>query len=653
MLAEAAISADACASLPDLIRELDCGAGFVIVTEEALATAHLAPLAAWIADQQEWSDLPFVLLTTHGGGLERNPAAQRYLDVLGNVTFIERPFHPTTLVSVARASLRGRQRQYEARARLEALRDSEGRFEAIANSIDQIIWSTRPDGSNDYYNQRWYDYTGMARGSTDGDGWNAMFHPEDRARAWALWQESLATGEPYHIEYRLRHRSGQYRWVLGRAQCVRDSTGTITRWYGTCTDIQDIVEAREVLARSREDLERAVAERTQDLMHAEEALRQSQKMEAIGQLTGGVAHDFNNMLTIIKSSTDLLRRPNLTDERRRHYVDAISTTVDRASKLTSQLLAFARRQALNPEVFDVAERILAVTDMLRTLVGSRIDLVTEISSETCCVEADASQLETALVNMVVNARDAMEGQGTLTIRVDIVSQIPAIRGHGGGQGQFVAVSVADTGTGVSPDTIAHIFEPFFTTKGVGKGTGLGLSQVYGFAKQSGGDVNVESEVARGTTFTVYLPRVEPKPATDAMETRSEPAPTEHGRGRRVLVVEDNLEVGMFSTQILQDLGYETTWAANGDEALKVLAEGNGFEVVFSDVVMPGMSGVDLGREIRRQYPGLPVVLTSGYSHVLAQEGRHGFELLQKPYAAEDLSRVLHRLTRSGQRKRKA
>jgi CheY-like chemotaxis protein len=360
-----------------------------------------------------------------------------------------------------------------------------------------------------------------------------------------------------------------------------------------------------------------------------------------------VAHDFNNLLTIIRSSVEFLRRPNLPEERRRRYVDAITDTVDRAAKLTGQLLAFARRQALKPEVFDVLERIAAVTDMLRTIVGSRIRIDADIACERCYVEADVVQFETALVNMAVNARDAMNSQGTLTVHVDALAEIPSIRGHAGSAGKFVAVSVSDTGSGIPADQLGQIFEPFFTTKEVGKGTGLGLSQVYGFAKQSGGDVAVESEPGRGTTFTLYLPKVEQECASgDAMRRADGNGQDEDGRGCRVLVVEDNIEVGRFSTQLLQDLGYETTWAANASDALKLIDEdASRFDVIFSDVVMPGMSGVELGREIRRRYPGLPVVLTSGYSHVLAEDGRHGFELLHKPYAVEDVSRALRRVTR--------
>jgi CheY-like chemotaxis protein len=286
--------------------------------------------------------------------------------------------------------------------------------------------------------------------------------------------------------------------------------------------------------------------------------------------------------------------------------------------------------------------------MLRTIVGSRIWIETDTACDPCFVEADVVQFETALVNMAVNARDAMNGEGTLTVHIDALAEMPSIRGHAGGRGKFVAVSITDTGSGIPAGQLGQIFEPFFTTKEVGKGTGLGLSQVYGFAKQSGGDVAVESELGKGTTFTLYLPKVERDVERDGAAGHGHgDGQEEDGRGCRVLVVEDNIEVGRFSTQLLQDLGYETTWAANASEALKLLEEDAGrFDVVFSDVVMPGMSGIELGREIRHRHPKLPVVLTSGYSHVLAEEGRHGFELLHKPYAVEEVSRVLRRMVRA-------
>jgi signal transduction histidine kinase/CheY-like chemotaxis protein len=377
------------------------------------------------------------------------------------------------------------------------------------------------------------------------------------------------------------------------------------------------------------------------LREHEAALAQSNKLEAIGQLTGGVAHDFNNLLTIIRSSVEFLARRDLPDDRRVRYVEAISETVDRASRLTGQLLAFARRQALKPETFDVGRRVQSVIELLSALLGSRIEIEQELCDPPCYAHADTSQFDTALVNLAVNARDAMNSVGRMAFKVKMVSSVPAIRGHLAVPGDFVAISIVDSGSGIAPVQIAKIFEPFFTTKELGKGTGLGLSQVIGFAKQSNGDVDVWSALGQGSTFTIYLPHS--GPTQDA-------APEESGRistsqpNREdgcILIVEDNQAVGQFATETLRDLGYRTAWAANAEEALALLAaDDTHFDLVFSDVVMPGMNGVALGETIRKVYPGLPVVLTSGYSDVLAEEGRHGFALIHKPYSVEALSRVL-------------
>ncbi|GLS47067.1 PAS domain-containing sensor histidine kinase [Methylobacterium brachythecii] len=411
-----------------------------------------------------------------------------------------------------------------------------------------------------------------------------------------------------------------------------------------CGIITDLTEQRSRV-RELADANARLEAQSEERERMEDALRQAQKMEAVGQLTGGIAHDFNNLLTIIKSSTDLLRRPDLADERRRRYVDAIADTVDRAARLTGQLLAFARRQSLKAEVFDVNDRVERITEMLGTIVGARIRIERILHELPCYIEADISQFETALVNLAVNARDAMDGEGRLELRVHCGAELPAIRTHHGDTSPYVAVSVTDTGTGIAPERIAHIFEPFYTTKEVGKGTGLGLSQVFGFAKQSGGNVEVQSEVGQGATFTIYLPQVEARTGERAVPS-IRGIQRDTGGGRRVLVVEDNPDVGAFSTQLLQDLGYATTWAGRASEALLLLAEDvTQFDVVFSDVVMPGMNGVEMAREIRKLYPSLPVVLTSGYSHVLAEEGPQGFELLRKPYAVEDLSRVFRKATR--------
>ncbi|MFB9268157.1 PAS domain S-box protein [Bradyrhizobium erythrophlei] len=379
-----------------------------------------------------------------------------------------------------------------------------------------------------------------------------------------------------------------------------------------------------------------------DRRRGEEALRQSQKMEAVGQLTGGVAHDFNNLLTIIRSATDFLRRRELPEERRRRYIDAISETVERASKLTAQLLAFARRQPLKPEVFNVGAHVDSVARLIRPLVGGRIHIEVQIDDPDCFAIADIGQFETALINLAVNGRDAMSSEGQLTIGVTKAGAIPALRAQAPRSGDFVAISIQDTGTGISPENLDAIFEPFFTTKEVGKGTGLGLSQAFGFAKQSDGDIEVTSTLGHGATFTIYLPQAT-RPADIKATIVSGGEHASIGRGYRVLVVEDNDDVGRFSTELLEDLGYSVKRAANANAALAILSE-NEFsaDLVFSDVIMPGMNGVELAGIIRHRFPGLPVVLTSGYSNVLAENVHSGFELIQKPYSVEALSRTLRK-----------
>jgi signal transduction histidine kinase/ActR/RegA family two-component response regulator len=393
-------------------------------------------------------------------------------------------------------------------------------------------------------------------------------------------------------------------------------------------------------------MNRTLDQRTTKLLRTETALRQSQKLEALGQLTGGVAHDFNNLLAVISSSVELLRSDRLPVEQRGHYLNMIFDTVGRAVKLTSQLLAFARQQPLSPEVFDVCRHVQGVVDLVRPLVGAQVQIIFEPCGENgCFAEADVSQFETALINLAVNARDAMDGKGRLIIKVQVADSVPA--GRGQRAGDFVAISVTDTGCGIASEKLGTIFEPFYTTKEVGKGTGLGLSQVFGFAKQSGGEVEVSSELGRGSVFTLYLLRAEsfhmPETADTVAPVPEQAADNRDNRDTHVLVVEDNETLAYMTCEILNSLNYPTTWAASATAALDLLAESDGrFDLVFSDVIMPGMNGLEFGELVRKRYPGLPVVLTSGYSAVMAKHGRHEFELILKPYTSDALVRVFRK-----------
>ena len=507
----------------------------------------------------------------------------------------------------------------------------EQRVEERTTERDRL-WDISPDlmliidfeGVVRRINPAWTNLLGYAQDEVVGHHVNEFVVPADHAQTVDAYTAAAQGGLPRVIS-RYHHKNGSMRWISWTAA----PAGNLTYAMG-----------RDVTAERRQQAE---------LELAQEALRQSQKLEAIGQLTGGVAHDFNNLLTVIKSSTDLLKRPDLAEERRGRYVTAISETVDRAAKLTAQLLAFARRQSLRPEVFAVCDSVRSLSSMMDTLTGSRIEIVTELPERVCFVHADASQFDTALVNLVVNARDAMDGQGRLTIRVEAVEERPAVRAHPAVAEAFVMISITDTGSGIPAERLEQIFEPFFTTKAVGQGTGLGLSQVFGFTKQSGGEVTVRSEVGKGSTFTLYLPRVA---APEQRPEDKEPEPLMDGHGTCVLVVEDNADVGTFAVQTLQDLGYVTVLANNAEEALAELAkDSDRFDVVFSDVVMPGMNGIDLANEIRSRHHDLPVLLASGYSHVLAQNGTYGFELLHKPYSVEQLSRLLRKVATWQRRKR--
>jgi two-component system, NtrC family, sensor kinase len=370
---------------------------------------------------------------------------------------------------------------------------------------------------------------------------------------------------------------------------------------------------------------------------AEGALHQAQQLQAIGQLTGGVAHDFNNLLMIVSGSVQRLRR-SIKDEKQTHLLDAIANATGRGESLTRQLLTFSRRQMLQPCVIDLAERLPEIKDMLSRSLRGDIEIRVGVPRRPCCVKVDPSELELALLNLAFNARDAMPSGGTLTIAAKPV----VLRGKAseeGLSGEFVAIRISDSGTGIPPDVLPRVFEPFFTTKDVGKGTGLGLSQVYGFTKQSGGAASIVSSARRGTAVTLFLPQTWEKPAQAREQTAAVASRRTAGTA---LLVEDNAEVADVGRAYLEELGYRVKLAASAQAGLDLLEREHDFDLVFSDILMPGgMNGLELADAIRERFPDLAVLLTTGYSSSAQDAMRRGFEVLQKPYDLAALQRALH------------
>ena len=380
---------------------------------------------------------------------------------------------------------------------------------------------------------------------------------------------------------------------------------------------------------------RDISERREAQLAMEKIQRQlaeSQKLDALGQLTGGVAHDFNNLLMVITGSLHMLKKGAGSDPKLLRAAQAIETATSRGAALTRQLLTFARRQSVHPQTIDLTEQIYSVREVLDTGTGSAVELRIDVEDGIWPITVDPAEFETALVNLVINARDAMPRGGSVSIRARNIFIDDSER-----KGDHVAITVADTGVGIPPDIVAKVFDPFFTTKPIGKGTGLGLSQVHGFAHQAGGTVAVESELGSGTSFTICLPRSAPIITASPDETM----PTAIGSGT-VLLVEDNPDVATASIGLLEQLGYSVRWVSDAEAALEEL-ERNGISLVFSDIVMPGkMDGLDLARTIREKYPDLPVLLASGYSDA-AQNARSEFPILRKPYQIHELNQALSQL----------
>jgi PAS domain S-box-containing protein len=520
-----------------------------------------------------------------------------------------------------------------------ALRESEAKFHTFAQAMPNHVWTSPPDGMLDWFNDQVYEFSGTAPGDLDGQSWAKIVHPDDLDAAAASWAASLSSGKPYQSEFRLRRYDGLYRWHVARALPIIGSDGDITRWIGTNTDIESQKNTAEALTHLNATLEEEVAKRTAELLKSQDALRQSQRMKSIGNLTGGVAHDFNNLLQVISGNLQLLSRDLTGNEKAEKRIQNAMTGVVRGAKLASQLLSFGRRQPLVPRVVSIGRLIRETDELIRRALGEEIEIETLVAGGLWNTLVDPGNVENAILNLAINARDAMEGRGKLTIEAgNAFLDDEYARTHPDVvPGQYVLLAISDTGCGMPPDLIDRVFEPFFTTKPEGKGSGLGLSMVYGFVKQSNGHIKIYSEEALGTTIKLYLPR----------STEPEDVPVEavnmgvKGGSETILVVEDDEGVRETAVGMLTDMGYRVLKARDAQGGLNVIESGVPIDLLFTDVVMPGpVRSTELARKARERLPNIAVLFTSGYTeNAIVHGGRldDGVELLPKPYSREALA----------------
>ena len=528
ILGEAGVHALLCEDLMDLVARLREGAGLAVVVDDVLRSADLAELSDWIAAQPSWSDFPFLILTQRGGSVERNPLARRLSSALGNVGFLERPFHPTTLISSVRIALRGRSRQYEARERIEEIRKAEAQ-----------------------------------------------------------------------LERRVSERTAE-------------------------------------LEAANRQLATQIFEREK----AEAALNQSQRLEAVGQLTSGVAHDFNNLLTVVLGNVEQLqkRTEDLSVKRR---LSMIAEASQRGAQLTAQMLAFSRRQKLEPRAVDLNDTVRGMRNLLQSTIGGSVRILDpDLAVGLWPAMIDPTQIELVILNLAINARDAMDVGGTLQICTsNVVADTPSRPEHPPA-GEHVVVSVRDNGSGMTEAVLARAFEPFFTTKAVGKGSGLGLSQVFGLAKQSGGGVLIDTVAGQGTTIHVYLPRASALPVKEEVMARpSTSAPYEN---MVVLVVDDDDAVREVTAGVLSDLGYSVVQADSGRAALDVFNMREDIHAVVLDFAMPGMNGADVATAMLRRRPSVPILFATGYADAEALAEAGDDRVVRKPFKAGELGDKLAR-----------
>ncbi|MBB6511184.1 PAS domain S-box-containing protein [Rhizobium soli] len=668
-----------CRDLRELASKICDDIGVILLTEETLS-GDLAPLKDALAKQPSWSDVPFVLLAAPRSG--RTPNAKlsslKLFDVATNSVVLERPLGKASLHSAVASALRLRQKQFQMRDRLLELNESETRLRLATNAAHIGTWDFDPLSGRLSWDERCKAMFGISSDSIISyeTSFLAGLHPDDRQKADEAVAKALKPGSSgeYDIEYRtIGIEDGIQRWIAAKGGAMFTS-GRAVRFIGTVIDITERKRTEEALAASEaalrierqalddlnRTLEERVAQRTAELEeemlarnHAEEALRQSQKMEAVGQLTGGIAHDFNNMLTGIIGGINVAKRRiangRLDDVNR--FMDASLDAANRAAALVARLLAFSRRQTLDAKPIDVNEHLAGTRDLLRRTLPENVAIEIETDPKAGWIIADANQLESALLNLAINARDAMPDGGRLTISTTTrsIGEIEARSLPGLKPGNFIVIDVSDSGSGMRPETVARAFEPFFTTKPIGQGTGLGLSMIYGFAQQSGGQVEIDSQVGVGTTIRLLFPATDP---SNAGEQSDESSPIKEGQGQTVLVVEDDDSVRLLICEVLTDLSYKAIEASSADAAIPVIASHCPIDLLISDVGLPGMNGRQLAEVARHHRPELPVIFVTGYAQNATAKSEFlgpNMAMIGKPFAVEVLAAKISEMISQAER----
>ena len=649
VLARSGTAAKICPDSAGWLACLSEPAGAALVTEEALAETDPGPLFGLIEAQPAWSDFPFIVLATRQTG-RRSERAAGILARLGNVVLLERPINAETLIRAVESALRARARQYEGRALLlereraqeslrslnaelerrvaDRTREVEAARESLAFALESAgmgSWDLDLATDTSKRSARHDLIFGYAEPLATWARANFLSHvvEEDRALVEQAFASAISNGA-FAVECRINRPDGAVRWIAAKGRVEYDAAGSPVRLAGTVVDTTD---------------QRAI----------EEALRQSQKMEAIGQLTGGVAHDFNNLLTVIVGGLDMMiRRPDQVDRVKR-LAEAAMTAARRGEQLTQQLLAFSRRQMLRPQTLNPNRLLLDFEPLAARAAGGAVRLAFDLDRGLDPIRIDPAQFEAAVLNLIVNARDAMQdGPGEASIEVrsrNVRLGTAAVADKGVPPGDYIMISVTDTGAGIAPEALGRVFEPFFTTKEVGKGTGLGLSQVYGFTRSAKGFVTIESEVGRGTSVQLYFPRSLDPASQDSGIGQTGTIPLRRASdGETVLLVEDDEQVLGMAIESLEELRYKVIVARNAAEALEHLNGLERIDILFSDVIMPGgMNGSQLAEEAKRIRPGLKILLTSGYVADLSEGqviGHGDLPVLSKPYRRDELARSL-------------